>query len=186
MTGNAGSLLAPPSGDSPPSLHEDGIFRGSSILLDDSLWPLLQISPGHPLTDSQVEDYLAARTRYLARNEPHLPLLDTRALHLPSAHQRQLYVDWLRAHGPRLHALTLGSACIIVSPAVKMMMSLIRHFASLSFPYVITPSPAEAASWAAQRLLEAGFPRASTRLRLHFGLDMNPPASPPSPRPTYL
>jgi len=142
----------------------------SPILLDDSLWPLVMVRFGRSGTQEDLERYLAQRRAYLERQQPHLCLIDTRQLHLPSPRLRQRYIDWMCEHELQLRQWTLGTACLIVSPVVKMMMSVIRHAASMNTPFFVTPSLAPAVTWAAERLQDAGQHQAATRIRSHYGI----------------
>ena len=140
------------------------------ITLDDSQWPVLVVKLGRDATEQAFEEYLAAREAYLARCQPHVVVIDTRALHLPSPRLRQRYSDWLSQHARALSQWTLGSAYIINSPAVRMMMSVIRHCARLATPFVVTETLPPSAAWAAERLHEAGLLQAATRLRTHYAV----------------
>jgi hypothetical protein len=137
--------------------------------LDDSLWPLLVVRFG-AATERGLEAYLAAREAYLARAQPHVVIIDTRAMYLPSPRARQRYTDWLTRHERALREWTLGSAYLIASPAVRVMMSLTRHLAPMSTPFLVTETLPPAAAWAAERLQEAGLAQAATRVRAHYAV----------------
>jgi hypothetical protein len=138
--------------------------------LDASLWPLLVVKLGRESTEQDLEAYLAEREAYLARAQPHIAIIDTRAVHLPSPRLRQRYTDWLSVHERALRQWTLGTAYVIDSPAVRMMMSVIRHFGKMATPFIVTATLPPSAAWAAERLHEAGFAQAATRLRAHYAV----------------
>lgn len=142
----------------------------SSAWVDGSLWPLLLVKFGRSATLRDLEAYLAVRAEWLQRCEPHLCIIDTRELHLPHTSLRQRYTEWLSEHEAGMRQWMLGTAYIIQSPEVRMMMSVIRHCAPLSTPYVVTATLPSAATWAAERLQEAGLPQAATRVRAHFAI----------------
>ncbi|WNG41264.1 hypothetical protein F0U61_51900 [Archangium violaceum] len=138
--------------------------------VDGGLWPLLVVKFGRTGTLSDLDAYLEERRVWLERREPHVCIIDAREVHMPSTQLRQRYIDWLSAHEALLRQWTLGTAYIIQSPAVRMMMSVIRHFAPLTTPFVVTASLQPAAVWAAERLQEAGFACAATRIRACYAV----------------
>ncbi|WP_257462494.1 hypothetical protein [Archangium lipolyticum] len=142
----------------------------SSLTVDESLWPLVVVRIGRNLTAEDVEAYLSARSAHLRREEPHVCIIDTRQVHMPPVQLRQRYTDWLRDNALQLRHWMLGSAYIIESPAVRMMMSVIRHFAAMTTPFVVTASLTPAASWAAERFQEEGLTQAAARIRAHYAL----------------
>ncbi len=152
----------------PPPLFPDPAGSAPTTL-DDSLWPLLVVRFG-AATEGALDAYLAARQEYLARAQPHVVIIDTRALHLPPTRLRQRYTDWLNANARAVREWTLGTAYVIASPAVRMMMSAIRHFAPLTTPFVVTPTLPPSAAWAAERLQEAGLAQVATRVRTQYAI----------------
>jgi hypothetical protein len=141
-----------------------------STTIEASLWPLLVVKLGRDTTEQELEAYLSEREAYLARAQPHVVVIDTRAVHLPVPRLRQRYAEWLGQHERALRQWTLGTAYVIDSPAVRMMMSVIRHFARVATPFVVTSTLPPSAAWAAERLHEAGLPQAATRLRAHYSV----------------
>lgn len=148
--------------------HADDVV--SPITVDGSLWPLLVVNLGRSGTMQDLEAYLAERTGYLARCEPHVCIIDAREVHMPAACLRQRYTEWLREHEAPLRRWTLGSAYITQSPAVKMMVSVMRHCAPMTTPFVVTAALPPAAAWAAERFQEVGLAQAATRIRAHYAV----------------
>jgi hypothetical protein len=140
------------------------------VQFDESLWPLVVVKVGRTVTSQDMDKYLSARSAYLRREEPHVCILDTRQIHMLSPQLRQRYTDWLRDNALQLRHWMLGSAYIIESPAVRMMMSVIRHFAAMTTPFVVTATLTPAVVWAAERFQEAGLAQAATRIRAHYAL----------------
>jgi hypothetical protein len=140
------------------------------VSLDESLWPLVVVRFGRNATAKDLEGYLSARSAWLRREEPHLCIIDTRQLHLPSPQLRQRYTDWLRDNALQLRHWLLGSAYIIDSPAVRVMMSVIRHCAAMTTPFIVTATQTPAVSWAAGRFQQEGLPQVATRIRSHYAL----------------
>jgi hypothetical protein len=142
----------------------------SPITVDGRLWPLLVVKLGRSGTMQDLEAYLAERATYLARGEPHVCIVDAREVHMPPACLRQRYTDWLREHEAPLRRWTLGTAYIAQTPAVQMVVSVMRHFARVATPFVITTALPPAAAWAAERFQEVGLTQAATRIRAQYAL----------------
>ena len=117
-----------------------------------------------------LEAYLAERAAYLARGEPHVCIVDAREVLMPAACLRQRYTEWLREHEAPLRRWTLGSAYIVQTPAVRMMVSVIRHCAPMTTPFVVTATMPPAAAWAAERFQEVGLSQTATRIRAHYAV----------------
>jgi hypothetical protein len=142
----------------------------SRISVDSGLWPLLVVKLGHGATRQELEAYLAARAASLQRREPHVCIIDAREVDMAPPQLRQRYTDWLSEHEASLRQWGLGTAYILHSPAVRMMMSVIRHFGRLTTPFVVTSTMQPAATWAAERLQEAGLAPAATRVRAQYAI----------------
>ena len=142
----------------------------SPITVDGRLWPLLVVKLGRSATVQELDAYLAERTAYLERCEPHVCIVDAREVLMPAPCLRQRYTDWLREHEAPLRRWMLGTAYIAQTPAVQMMVSVIRHFARLTTPFVITATMPPAAAWAAERFQEVGLAQAATRLRAQYAV----------------
>lgn len=138
--------------------------------VEGSLWPLLRVKLGRNATDQEFEAYLEVRNQWLERCEPHVSILDVREVYLPPTHLRHRYAEWLREKGDALRRWSLGHVYIIQSPEVRMMMSVMRHFAQLAMPFIVTATLPPGAAWAADRLQEAGLTQAATRVRAAHGI----------------
>lgn len=146
----------------PPPLMDGG---PAPFSVEGSLWPLLSVKLGRSATAREFESYLDLRRAWLERREPHVCILDVRAVHLPPHVLRQRYTQWAREHETALSRWVLGTAYVIQSPEVRVIMSLIRHSAQLKNPFVVTETLPPAAAWAAGRLQEAGLAQAAQRTR---------------------
>lgn len=142
----------------------------SRINLDGGLWPLLLVKLGRGATRQDLEAYLESRAASLQRREPHVCIIDARDVDMPPTQLRQHYIDWLAEHEAPLRQWVLGTAYIIQSPTVRMMMSVIRHFGRLTSPFVVSTAMQPAAAWAAERLHEAGLIPAARRVRAQYAI----------------
>jgi hypothetical protein len=142
----------------------------SNITFDDSLWPLLVVRFSGMPTNQQFEEYMARRGSYLARNQKHALIYDTVRFSVLTSEQRQRQIDWLKEHKELMRKLSLGSALIITSPVVRLLLSGILHFSQAATPYHAARSLPDAANWCAGRLAGAGLLVEAQRVRMHFGL----------------
>ena len=140
------------------------------IHFDDSLWPLLIIRVSGRPTDEEFEACLTLRGAYLDRGQKQVLIYDTASLSVLTSEQRQWQIDWLKPRAHLLHQLLLGTAIIIPSPAMRLVLSVVRHQAQLRSPYHIASSMEEAAAWAAARLSDAGLVAEAQRVCDRFGL----------------
>jgi hypothetical protein len=143
----------------------------SNITFDDSLWPLLVVRFAGTPTQQQFEEYMARRGSYLARNQKHALIYDTVRFSVLTSEQRQRQIHWLKEHKELLQTLSLGSALIITSPMVRLLLSGVLHFSQTSTPYHAARSLPEAANWCAGRLASAGLLVEAQRVRTHFGVN---------------
>jgi hypothetical protein len=141
----------------------------SNITFDDSLWPLLIVRFSGTPTNQQFEEYMARRGSYLARNQKHALIYDTVRFSVLTPEQRQRQINWLKERKELLQKLSLGSALIITSPMVRLLLSGILHFSQTGTPYHAARSLPDAASWCAGRLASAGLLVEAQRVRTHFG-----------------
>lgn len=121
-------------------------------------------------TDEEFEAYLAQRGSYLSRGQKHVLIYDAARLGVLSPEQRQRQIDWLKARMPLVKKLSMGSALVITSPAVRLVLSIVSHLTQVTSPYHTVRSLEEAAAWAAGRLADEGYYAEAHRVRLHFGL----------------
>lgn len=149
----------------------EGMGAPSNITFDDSLWPLLVVRFSGTPTKQQFEEYMARRGSYLARNQQHTLIYDTTSFNVLTGEQRQRQIHWLKEHKEELRTLSLGSALIITSPVVRLLLSGVLHFSQANAPYHAARSLPDAAGWCAGRLAEAGFVVEAQRVRTHFGLE---------------
>jgi hypothetical protein len=142
----------------------------SAITFDDSLWPLLVVRFSGTPTNQQFEDYLATRQMYLDRREKHALIYDTVRFNVLTNEQRQRQINWLRERTKLMQDTSLGSALVIVSPVMRLTLSIVLQFSQAKTPTYAARSLPEAARWAAGRLEDAGLVKAAQRVRVHFGL----------------
>jgi hypothetical protein len=139
-----------------------------SFSYDDSLWPLLIIRLEGPMSDSQYEEFFAHGHSTLLRRERYVSIFDLSRMQLPTPEQRQRLAQWTKAHETLLRESLLGSAFVLSSPFVRMMLSLIFHIAPTPAPYVVVPTVLAGVPWAITRLEQSGFSAQAERIQRHY------------------
>lgn len=141
-----------------------------SIIVDDSLWPLLIVQMRGTVPLARFEEYLAQRLTYLQRPERHAALFDMRHAPMLSSELRQCQTEWLKQHASLLDAQMLGYAMVITSPLLRLIMTTFLKVRPRNAPYIVTPHLNDAARWCLTMLEEAGSHPPSERIKAHFGL----------------
>jgi hypothetical protein len=143
---------------------------------DDSLWPLLLLRLEGAVSDRQYEEFFAHGHATLLRRERYVSIFDIRHLVLPTPEQRQQLATWTKEHEPLLRQYVLGSAFVVASPFLRMVLSLIFHVAPTAAPHVVVPTVDAGVAWALARLEQAGLSAQAARVRRHyFPGDRTPP-----------
>jgi hypothetical protein len=142
----------------------------SSVIIDDSLWPLRMVRFVGVATPEQFERYLEGAAEGLRRREKFVSILDLTRGGVPTPEMRDRQAAWLQAHDALLREYQLGVAFVVTSPLIRLALSAIFYFKSLSVPYVVTARLSEAALWAISRLEQEGRLQEAERIRHHFGL----------------
>jgi hypothetical protein len=145
----------------------------SSIIFDDSLWPLLISRFEGAVSDGEYERYLSRGKAYLERGELYVSILDMARLAMPTASQRQRQLEWLREHAEALRKQVLGCAFIIHSPLIRMTLSTVFHIVPMPTPYVALQDMGAGLRWATARLEEARLQDSADRIRQHFNAQLS-------------
>jgi hypothetical protein len=121
----------------------------TSILVDDSLWPLLRVTFPSVITNEQHKDLLERRLFYLQRRERHVSLID----------MRQLRYQW-----------SMGIVTVVNSPVLALVVRILIHRIRPSVvPYSILTSWPAAVSWVVDRLETDGLSEHARRVRQCLG-----------------
>lgn len=142
----------------------------TSLLVDDSLWPLLIVQQRGTVPLEQFEEYLARRLSYLRRPEKHAVLFDMRHAPMLPSEIRQRQAEWLKQHGSLVDTQVLGHALVITSPLLRLMLSTFHKVRPRNSRYLITPHLNDAARWCLNVLEESGSNPPTQRIEAHFGL----------------
>jgi hypothetical protein len=143
-----------------------------SILLDDSLWPLLVTKFLRQPSLQEQQEYFARVLGYLQREEKCVGILDTRQVGMTTADHRKKMAEFMSQHQALIRTQLLGCATIITSPLLQLATSVVIHFTAPPAPYFLTTSLPEAAKWAARCLEGSGQPLAAERIRYHYAPHM--------------
>ncbi|QRN99179.1 hypothetical protein JRI60_09225 [Archangium violaceum] len=138
----------------------------TSILVDDSLWPLLRVTFPCAITNQQQAELLERILSYLRRGERHVCLLDTRQLRSLTTEQREQLGIYLRQHADLMRQGSMGIVTLINSPALALVVRVLIHRIKPSVvPYSVLASWPAAVSWAADRLEGNGLREHAQRVR---------------------
>ncbi|EPX65300.1 hypothetical protein D187_000726 [Cystobacter fuscus DSM 2262] len=142
----------------------------TSILVDDSLWPLLRVTFPRVITNEQQDELFARIRSYLRRGERFVSLVDIRQLQSFTFEQREQQWLFLRQQTGPMRQWSMGIVALINSPTLALMARVIVHRIKPSVvPYSILASWPAAVSWAADRLDNNGLVEHSQRVRLRLG-----------------
>jgi len=144
----------------------------NSILIDDSLWPLLVTRCGAQPSPREQQAFFSQTLGYLRREEKCVAILDTRHVRMTTAEYRKNLADFMREHQALMRTQLLGISVVIGSPALQLATSLVIHLTTPPAPYFLTTSLSEAAKWAAKCLDGAGRSLDAERIRYHYAPSM--------------
>lgn len=140
------------------------------IDFDDSLWPLLLIHYEGAVTNQQVAEALARRTRYLDRRESCVVIHDmSHASEWAPIEQRRMQAEWLKTHDAQLRQWVQSVAFVTNSVAMRLMVSLIIRLKPLVMPHQVFARLPEAALWSAALMQQAGLK--NHHILAHFDVD---------------
>jgi hypothetical protein len=142
----------------------------SSIVVDDSLWPLLRVTFPRVITNEQQAELFERVQSYLRRGERHVSLVDFRQLHALTSEQREQQWIFLRAQERPMRQCSMGIVALINSPALALVVRTVIHRVKPSVvPHSILASWPGAVSWAADRLYDNGLREHALRVRQSLG-----------------
>jgi hypothetical protein len=142
----------------------------TSILVDDSLWPLLRVTFPRVITNEQQAELLERILSQLRRGERHVTLIDIRLLQSLTSEQREQQWRFLREQEVLMRRWSMGIVALINSPAVALVARALIHRVKPSVvPHSIVASWPAAVSWAADRLKGNGLDEHACRVRQRLG-----------------
>ena len=137
---------------------------------DDSHWPLLINRLVGEASNQEFDAYLAQSTRFMARGQPHVFVVDMSGVGSMPPEQRQRLAEWSRQHDALMQRTVLGAAYIVSSSVVRLALSVVLHLRRPSYPYVIVSREDQALEWAVKRLEDVGMHAPAGRIRHELGL----------------
>ncbi|WP_155893127.1 hypothetical protein [Cystobacter fuscus] len=170
MERSVAGVEQPPPGTMAGGYHLPRMGSPTSILVDDSLWPLLRVTFPRVITNEQQDELFARIRSYLRRGERFVSLVDIRQLQSFTFEQREQQWLFLRQQTGPMRQWSMGIVALINSPTLALMARVIVHRIKPSVvPYSILASWPAAVSWAADRLDNNGLVEHSQRVRLRLG-----------------
>ena len=135
------------------------------IEIDDSAWPVLLIRYPDDSAPGQYAEMLARRSRYFDRRERHVIVHDMSRSRVSNSHDnRRLQMEWLKREEARIREWSLGTAFIINSTPLRLILSVMLHLRPLPMPHLVVPQLQEARPWVETQLRQAGLPVPSLEL----------------------
>ena len=135
--------------------------------MDESRWPLAQVTFRGAPDDGAFEAYFAWNSRILERCERYACVVDAREVKQISAMQRRRQAEWMKRNHDALKEFSVGVAFVIDSPLVRGILTAILWLAPLPQPHFIASTGGEAERWALDRLRLVGLeaPRSGRVIR---------------------
>lgn len=106
--------------------------------------------------DDLAGAHIAAVRGLLDRNRRFALIRIPKVNRPPSAAQRRMMVEHLKADAVQLARQCVGAAFVITSPTVRGGLTAILWVAPLPHPHVIVRTVAEAEAWCRERVIDAG------------------------------
>lgn len=128
----------------------------STIICDDSRWPLVDVSFHGNLVDADFERYLAFLERCHSKRQTWALLLDGTNVRGVSAMQRRRMADFLHDHEELARRHCAGTAFVLDSPLVRGTLTAIFWFQKQPTPYVIVGRREQALSWLFEQIDKHG------------------------------
>ncbi len=142
----------------------------SSILVDDSLWPLVRVTFPRVITNHQQTELFERVQLALKRGERHVALVDFRELHALTSEQREHQWSFLQEQAVPMRQWSMGIVALINSPTLALVTRTIIHRIKPSVvPHSIVASWPAAVSWAADRLRDNGLVEHASLVRQRLG-----------------
>lgn len=135
----------------PTALHAT---LGSVIQFDDSRWPLLVIRVDGRPTAGDVEHYMKLHTQLLDGKGRFASIADLTALRVPELGAIKRYTK--SASEGDLQALTIASAFVAPTPALRGMLSFVNQLLPPKVPTVVAKTFEQALAHCVEHLEAAG------------------------------
>ncbi len=126
------------------------------VLIDDSQWPLVLITwPEHPVTDEDVDVFVAERRKQVPRGK-HVTLHLTEGGSGLRSRQRRRMAEYLREDAELVRGRLLASALVARNPVIRGMITALSWLTSPPFTQRVFADRASAEAWLSEVLVEAG------------------------------
>ena len=126
------------------------------LLLDASLSPIFITTSVAGVSDDEWRQHYQDLSRQvLQRSQPYAFVVDaTDAEGRPSATQRRLQVEWIRANAQTIKTFCRGGAFVLPSPVVRGIVTAIHWLSPPPYPFAIFAKKTEAIAWCRAKLAD--------------------------------
>lgn len=126
------------------------------ILFDASLSPVFVTTSVGQASEDEWRYHLQDLSRQvLQRSQPYAFVIDaTDAGGPPSATQRRLQADWMRANAATIKTFCKGGAFVFASPVVRGIVTAIHWIAPPLYPFATFAKKTEAIAWCRAKLAD--------------------------------
>lgn len=125
----------------------------SRIVLDFEKLPILDVAYVGTVDDAAFQRYLDDLVSVLSVRRPYVLLADATRSRPPSAKQRQMQAECIRAHERGFEQYCRGAAFVIDSPIIRGALTAILWLQRLPYEHIVVPTRADALAWLEPRLV---------------------------------
>jgi hypothetical protein len=126
------------------------------IEIDERSWPIVIFTFRGAVTAGELEDYLTASERILAKGARYggiVLVADLKPFDGPLIRRQ---ATWIKEHEPALRKQSVGVALVLDSPMMRGMLRAILWLEPMPQPHAVLASQAEAWAWVSARLSQHG------------------------------
>lgn len=125
------------------------------IFLDTTASPVLLVRFDGVVDDDTFARYISELRAFVAGHPRYAVLLDATTAGVPTASQRRMQTDYIKADIDILRRKCAGGAFVIPSPVVRGGLTAMMWVQQLPFPWTLVPDVAAAQAWCRRQLAGA-------------------------------
>ena len=126
----------------------------STVTIDASAWPLVDITFEGVIADEDFEAYLDHVDAYPTGDVRYVMIVNASRAYGITTQQRKMQAAWMKRRHREIAANCLGIAFVMTSPIVRGMLTAILWLQPLPCPHYTCSTRAQAQSWCEGKLAE--------------------------------